>query len=412
MGYLQNADGLGKNAQVILERILNSPSSITLSGLGEPILVTWYNINDKESNVVEGTETTDNLIGKDSGIKYNKIEKLAIYGVNKEIQSLELAPDDNGIMDSKWEIEPIIPPNTIIPTPYDYMVYRFNSGRVVMFRVNDTQVSTLKINGYYKVPMHMVEVDSEDYPEKIETQVIDKLIVDVERVGSNKKCIMRTDSYFLLKDLETLMRRIVEDYVDTFYIKRYNSFIFKDYCDGMGNIYDPYLTRFLTNHGILRYYPDILQPILIDQADDTIRKEYNMSIFRAIELRDWKRIKTVLYEVCEFKRSKTNPFKYWGDNTIYLLKLYQDKEIKYPQNKYMDFDWLYRINTIKESPTVSMIENLIIRYLQTTSFDNFLPKEDLEELERNIQEIEYTEVFFYLIPILIYILALYKDTLN
>lgn len=412
MGYLQSADSLHKNTALLLDRILDSPSAITLQGLGVPLLVTWFNYNSKESNAVNGIETTDNLIGNRSGVKYNRVDNLPIYGVNKDVQSLEIAPDDNGIMDTRWEIEPIIPPNTIIPSPYDYMIYRFGNGRVVMFRATDTNVSTLKVNGYYKVPMTLVDVDSDNYPEQIEDQVIDRLKVKLERIGTNEKCIISTEKEELINRLENLLSRTMEDYVDTFFITKYNSFVFRGYNDTQCDIYDPYLTRFIITHNLLGFYPEILQPVIIDQADDTFRAEYNKSLFRAVELRDWKRIKQVLYDITEFKRGLTNPFKYWGVDTIYLLKLYQDKEIKYPKNRYIDFDWLYHLNTIKESNSISMMENIVIRYFQTSNFDDFLHIRDIEELEKIIQESNYTELYFYLVPIVVYIISLYKDTIN
>ena len=125
-----------------------------------------------------------------------------------------------------------------------------------------------------------------------------------------------------------------------------------------------------------------------------------------------KLLKPLLYDIVEFKRGLTNPFKYWGIDTIYLLKIYQDKDIRYPKNKYIDFDWLYHLSTVKESNVVTIMENLVIRYFHTDTFENFLPIEDLTELERIIQEPDYTELFFYLVPIIVYILILYKDTLN
>ena len=131
-----------------------------------------------------------------------------------------------------------------------------------------------------------------------------------------------------------------------------------------------------------------------------------------LSLRDWKRIKQVLYDITEFKRGLTNPFKYWGVDTIYLLKLYQDNQIKYPKNRYIDFDWLYHLNTIKESNSISMMENIVIRYFQTNNFDDFLHIRDIEELEKIIQEPNYTELYFYLVPIVVYIISLYKDTIN
>mgnify|MGYP003571241841 CR=1 FL=1 len=410
MGYLQNSNTLVKNSMNELDKILQSGSSISITGLGEPVLVTWINVNDRKSTATSGLESVDELLGENSPFRYNRVENLPVYGVTKEIQSLEMQLDDFDIADMNWEIEPVIPPNTVIPNTYDYMIYKFDSGRSVVFRVNNVQISTARSNGFYKVPMHLVDIDSSEYETKIEKQVVDELIVDLDRVGTNERCIIKTSTFGEIKSLEKIIIQTMSDYVDTFFDRKYNSFIFRGFNDGKFIIYDPYLTKFIINHDLLNYYSEILQPIVIEQRE-TFRADYNKTVFRALEMRDLNRIKPLLYEVATFDQKRTNPFYYWGEEVVYQIKTYEDKDVRYPKNNYMDFNWLYNMRTVEESPVVSMIENTIIRYFKKNDFEKFLSETDIEELRKVIQEPEYSETFFYLVPIVLYILTQYMNHL-
>lgn len=410
MGYLQHADDLAKNVANELDKILQSGSAISLTGLGEPVLVTWFNVNDKLSTTTDGTDTVDSIVGESSPFRYNRVEKQPVYGITKDLQNIEMRLDDNGIMDMELEIEPVIPPNTIIPGPFDHMIYTFGSGRSVTFRINNVQINTLRIQGFYKVPMHLVDIDSNDYQNKLETLTVRNLVVDDSKVGTNQQCILSDRVFEEITKINKISTQIMSDYIDTFFSRKYNSFILRGFSSSNFTVYDPYLTWFLLNQGLLELYDEILQPVVIDQ-DDNFRGEYNKTVFRAVEMRDVSRINELLYEVRGFSKNRTNPFAYWGEETVYLLRAYVDSHARYPKNNYMDFNWLYNITTVKESQSVTILENLIIRYFRNETFKKFLSAEELDALKR-AAEPEYSETYFYLIPIVLYILNAYKTYLN
>lgn len=409
MGYLQNSDAIVDKTTKLLDDILQSKSSIMISGMGEPVLGRWWNMNDSLSTVDSGTGTADALLGKDSPFKYNKIENLPVYNVMKDLQNLEMVMDDNGMMDMNVEIEPVLLPNTIIPGPYDYFEYTFSNGRNVFFRANDVKIATVKSNGYYKVPMHLVDIDSKDYPTGIEENTVEEFKVRLDNVGSNEKCIISNKVYDDILELEKLIKLVVSDYIDTFFNRRYNCFILREF-NNKFTIFDPYLTKFILKHNILDYYDEIIQPVVMEQ-DDYFRTEYNKTPFRGIELKDIERLKKIVYELTSFTKKHTNPFDYWGEELVYLIKVYEDKEMKYPKNTYMDYDFIYRLNDVKESNSVTLMENIIIRYFKNDSLSKFISLDEMKKLKR-ILEMEYSEYYFYIIPIVLFILIEYKDYLN
>lgn len=410
MGYLQNSNAIVQETTKLLDDILQSKSSIVLSGMGDPILGTWWNMNDSLSTADNGTETVDALSGIDSPFRYNKIENLPVYNVMKDLQTLEMNMDENGIMDMGVEIEAIILPNTIIPGPYDYFEYKFSNGRNVFFRVNDVKITTVKSNGFYKVPMHLVDIDSEDYPNGIEEITVNEFKVKLDNVGSNEKCLILNKVYDTINDIDDVISNVLSEYIDTFFVRRYNSFILREFNDKF-NIYDPYLTKFILNNSLLNYYDEIIQPVVMEQ-DEYFKSEYNKTFFRTVELHDMNRINNILYDLCSFTKKNTNPFSYWGEEVVYLIKTYEDDEIKYPNNRYLDFSFLYNIPNLKESNSVSIMENIVIRYFHNNDLSKFMTNEELGSLKEILLEMEYTEYYFYMVPIILFILIKYKKHLN
>jgi hypothetical protein len=409
MGYLQNSNVIVENTTKMLDEILSSTTSVMLSGMGEPVLCNWYNMNDSLSTADSGTGLADSIIGGDSPFRYNKIENLPVYNINRELQNLEMVMDDNGMMDMQVEIEPVLLPNTIIPGPYDYLEYTFGNGRNVFFRANDVKIVTAKSNGFYKVPMHLVDMDSKDYPNGIEEITVKNFKVRLDNVGSNEKCIVEDKIFDDLKELENVISRTISDYIDTFFVRKYNSFILRGFQEKF-TVFDPYLTKFILKHNLLSYYDEIIQPVVMEQ-DEFFKSEYNKTVFRAVELHDRNKLKPVQFELNSFTKKNTNPFDYWGEEMVYLTKVYEETEMKYPTNNYMDYQYLYRMDHIEESNAVTLMENLIIRYFKRKDMDKFLSLNEIQRLKM-ILEPEYSDYYFYMIPIVLYILIEYKRYLN
>lgn len=410
MGYLQNSNDLINNTTNLLDNILQSKSTIMISGLGEPVLGTWYNMNDSLSTADNGTGTVDAIIGKDSPFRYNKIENLPTYNVLKELQNLEMVMDDNGMLDMQVEIEPIIPPNTIIPGPYDYFEYRFGNGRNVFFRANDVKVITAKSNGYYKVSMHLVDIDSEDYPTGIDEITVKNFKVKLDNVGSNEKCIISDKVYDKIEVIDKLLSTTISDYIDTFFSRKYNSFILRGF-DTKFTIFDPYLTKFILKNSILDYYDEIIQPVVMEQ-DELFKSEYNKTIFRALELKDKYRIDKIQYDLVTFTKKITNPFDYYGLEEVYLIKVYKDEDVNYPRNIYMNYWFLYAIDKperFSDRPyDMTLIDKFIMDYF--TSDTMSMSIEDINNLKRTL-ELEYSDYYFYIVPIILFILIEYKKQL-
>lgn len=409
MGYLEQSDQIVRNVSNQLDQILQSQTSMFLTGLGEAVLVDWWNINDVLSTADTGTGTVDAIIGKDSPTKYNKVEGLPVYNIVKGLQELEMRLDDNGILDTEVEIEAVLIANTIIPSALDHMTYTFRSGRTVTFRANDVKITTVRSNGVYRVPMHLVDIDSKEYENELEVNTVRTNRVILDNIGTNEKCIVLDTIYDTLGEIDQICRQVVSNYIDTFFIRKYNAFAFRGFANRY-NVYDPYLTKFIINHDILDDYDELLQPVTMEQSKN-FRSEYNKTIYRAVELRDKDKIKLISYDLGAFSKKLTNPFDYYGEEQFYYLSVYKDKEIKYPRSIYMDYDFLYRMSMSMKQTNQTMMEKLVVRYFTSEYHKDFISKEEFGQLE-DILEMEYREYYFHMIPVIIFILKDLKSYLT
>ena len=71
MGYLRQSNDIVTSSSQLLDNILSSNFNQFLQGLGQPVLVTYWNLNDTVSTVNSGTETVDENIGPESPIRFN-----------------------------------------------------------------------------------------------------------------------------------------------------------------------------------------------------------------------------------------------------------------------------------------------------------------------------------------------------
>ncbi|MBR2248494.1 MAG: hypothetical protein IJ880_16010, partial [Bacilli bacterium] len=98
--------------------------------------VTFYNINKEHTTLDEMLDNTFNFIGPASGLRFDKINGVILYGINRmelDIDQTEWGPEAAPI-----EGECYLPPNTFTPYQESYFTINYitqNTGRLFFFRV-------------------------------------------------------------------------------------------------------------------------------------------------------------------------------------------------------------------------------------------------------------------------------------
>ena len=318
MGFLNTANDMADNSMKLLSDVLDSKFTTYLQGNGTPTLVTYYNIDDTLSTVDMGTYTVDEVLGGDSPLRYNRIENFPVFGLNDILPSIEMI--EGNLMDMSLDKEVIILPNTIKPTPLDILIYRFNNGSTVTFKVTEFELSSIKNNSYYKLSLSLKDINDNDTVNKVESQTVKGFTARLETIGTQDNCIIEDKIYDEITTIESTIKYIIEEYTTLFYDKRYNCLLLRNSKFSGYPIYDPYLTTFVIKNNILDNYSDYIVLCNYDNRPE-IDKIYKLSMYRYLELRNIAHMELMVVAPTSFSNLDSNPFYYYGEESVFTIDL-------------------------------------------------------------------------------------------
>lgn len=349
----------------------------------KPTLTTFYNPNIEASTLDEGLKIVYSSTGEDSPLKYDKINNMFIYGLEKIIISLDNG--EFGLEGDSIEGEGIILPNTFIPFPQAYfMIHYLNKN--YLFKVINVSQDTLESGANFYRIAYKYE-DEED--EKIQEQVVREYNMIVDNIGTQFKAIIRTNDYNFINEIQDISNQLKLYYKHLFYNDRVQTFIYNQ--EG-GNIYDPYMIEFIKRNGILIGDGEF---IYIDQQiylEPMFGVMYNKSFLRKLEL-------------CE-KSNLSNNNKIEPKLIEQPLSLLYMRKESYFEAKYTNeilisgydiFDPEF-FDNIDNSILISEMYDIITKYFNNIEItgDDILVISNMEYIE--------SKTLFYIIPMIIFIL--------
>lgn len=408
MGILKTSNDIVTNSMQLLDNVLSSNFTAFLQGQGTPVLVTYYNLNDNVSTTDTGTYTVDDVLGEDSPLRYNKIENFPVYGLKEII--LEIEQGEGDVLDTNFDTELIILPNSIKPTEFDFFVYTFKNGRNITFRVNNLQLGTIRNNDYYKISVHLKDIDSQDTMNDLNSQTVQTFKTNLDTIGTNDKCLIENTTFDKMDRIKKIINHITGQYVDMFYSKRFNSVILQGGLEGEFILYDPFLTQFLINTSVLDNDRDYIVLVNFDGRND-IRRDYNSTLFRSIETKNISNLADLRMSPIGFRNVDTNPFSYNGIGNVFTIEIYNN-DVEYAGNDYMNYDFIRKIKNIdpEEPVEISDIENIIFKYLTSDNDIAIINDDDLNTLSNYI--FDYSDYSFRIVPIVLFICNWYLHVLN
>ena len=239
----------------------------------KPTVVTFYNVNDTKSTLDEGSKQVADIKDYDSPLKYNKIEGVFVYGLER-IQA-ELEVGDFGIEANDIEGECILPPNSFRPYVDSYFTIDHVTRGTYWFRIIKVTSDTLE-NGsnFWKLEYTLDDI-GDDRALKVEKEF--RFIAD--NVGSNYKSVIEDKEYEFVERMEEVTNTLRRTYMSLFFADSLQTFVYY-YQDA--NFYDPETIEFMIRNRIM--YGD--EYIFVDQAvalPDTFSIQYDKSIYRYTE---------------------------------------------------------------------------------------------------------------------------------
>lgn len=275
--------------------------------------VTYFNIIQNESMVDLGFSNIEHLLGPESPLRFSEIKDFPVYGIDPIQLRLE---DGEAGLQTEYEGELYILPNTIKPTPNDFFILSY-VGKDFIFMITSVDYDTIKSNNYYKCEFKVKYIHSEEL-ERIRKQVSEEYTCVNTNIGTQDKSIIENDILNALKQLQFIYTDIAKRYVLYFFKDKYNSFI---YTNKAGfRIYDRYLSSFLQKNSLFNNRNDHLT-IMVNNEDETddFLFEYDKSIYHMMELKRPDLIKRYAFSITNIE-NMYSVFKYYGDKDVVSVR--------------------------------------------------------------------------------------------
>ena len=373
----------------LYENRLESQYTIFFDGK-TPTFTTYYHINNINSITDSGLMNVEKVIGPQSPIRFQKIDDFPIY--TSEPIKLDLSDNDEGL-NTSFESDGIILPNTIKPLPNDLFTISY-LGKSYIFMITNVEYDTIKSNNFYKINFTIRHEDNIDI---IKNQILETYTCVFQNIGTDDKCIIRSDEYDALTKLGEWYKHISDRYKTIFYNTRYNSFLFDE---GNYRIYDRYLTQFITENQLF-INKDGYDTLRLINEDYSVRAdiEYDVSLYKMLEEQDHTNL--IPQRAVRFPISYPDSiFNYYRDRSIRSVSFTVTGDLEYISDKL--------VNDIKDNfvcEHTGILEEIIIKHFNKEYHGVYNLRLD------NLMgyKIKYTYHDFLLIPMVMYIIREIMD---
>ena len=389
MAFFVNEQKMVDENTFMYEERIKSPTSRFVDST--PTFTTYYHIDVDESTTDTGFLDVASIVGHRSPIRFNKIEKFPIYGLDQIVLQIQ---DEEAGLDSNYEGEAIILPSTIKPVQNDFFLIPLLKDAYI-FRITDIQYDNIMPDNFYKINFKLEYID-QDMIDQVEKQKLDDYVCVLENIGTESNCIIEKSCFTKIEEINKMYHEIIDFYTAMFYNERHNVFLGELELGRF--LYDPLQTEFVNKHKLFNEKNNLQTLILTDQYTDPKRKlKYNKSIYKFIELRDTTLLSNFKFTKRPGITVHESSFYRWHDKKIDMLEIPQflpDDATKIFSDSY--------VNAIKYNAEVEgEYANLIQRFVrkEELSIKDIPLTLDTELLYLN----NSLEIFFFT-PIIMYII--------
>jgi hypothetical protein len=393
MGFLFDEKKLVNDSVFLHEQRMSSQYTRFLDK--SPTYVTFYHINNIESITDTGFQSVERILGTNSPIRFDEVKDFPIYGIDQVLLSLS---NDSSLLDTSYDGDGVILPNTIIPYPNDMFTISYLDQNY-LFMVTDIAYDTIKSNNFYKISFTIRSLDAE-FKADLLAQTVDKFSCIASNIGTEEKVLLRDDDLQQILAIDEVYTNITDHYRLLFFDDKYNSFLLTQ-LDGT-RLYDRYMAEFINKFKILSKKKDFDTLYLSNEdTTKTMMLEYHNSIYRALELQKKEMIQL---NKCGqvFITGRSSIFSFYRDQTIRSVQLDPNA-----LNDYIRADLITKIQTPPDVLDETVIGSTIVKFFNDsvkTIYDL-----DGDSLKDYTAFMGYDQETFTLIPILLYILRFYYN---
>ena len=238
-----------------------------------PNFVTYYSRDPDESTENSGLGDVEEIVGRRSPLRYNRVQNVPLYMVEDSAPSLVA----DGILGVGYELEStaIIVPDTVVPKPNDLFLFSYwEQEKQSLFRITEVTTTAVDSNTYYQISF---QSSPYDYHEVEEHQLVDKYEVVYDQVGSSKPAVIIESDYLLAAELEEVFDLVAAIYREDFYNEKLNMFLYQDDYTEKGldhYIFDKYLHNFIKQEKLFISSKTFAQNILL--VEIPVKRAFNL----------------------------------------------------------------------------------------------------------------------------------------
>lgn len=251
---------------------------------GAPTFCTYFSQSKVESTASMGTQQVNAIIGANSPLRYNKIDDMVLYQfkqLNPNIDYAETGYQSDIISDCT------ILPETIIPVPNDLFIVGY-LGKSYLFKVNKVNINIIESNNFYSIEYELYKTDWD----MKDINVVDDFKFIYDNIGTDSKTILHCDTFTHIQDIEKIISKFRKYYIELFYKRYLNSFLY----NAEDSIYyNKYITYFITKHELLTTFDDPIKLTMEVDMGRNFNRLYDKSIYNVITTRD---ITQLIYNDC------------------------------------------------------------------------------------------------------------------
>lgn len=360
-----------------------------------PTFVTYYHIDNENTTVDQGLQNSYGVIHKNSSIRFKKITKLPIYGLEAIIPQLS---DEEQGLDTNYDGEAVITPSTITPFPNDFFEIPYLKGRKTLFRIKSVDYDSMRPEGYQKIEFRLETMDDEKY-EQLQKQCSDKDWTCIyKNIGSDSRAVILSDDYERIQKIDKMYWDMADTYVSIYYNQKHNCFLGPDEVSGKF-LYDPFMSVFIDKHGLFNRPDGYSAIVLSEQFTDTRRSfKYEKSIYRFIERNDERKISKFNYQLLPGTNYQQSSFYRWMDKEVLVL----------------DIPDLLCVNTENFLFCQSYIEKVLLNGETFNAYDTFIKKyiqnkiNSIDDIPLDLADemlfLNVSKESFFFTPIVLYII--------
>ena len=249
------------------------------TGAGRTITKYW-NINDANTTMSLGMGTHYRILGDDSPLRYDCIDRFPIIGFSP-LQPEDKQASTTQVKDYTLNGEGYIIPGTIMPKENDFFIVKhLNMNH--LFRVTKVGQDGLNANGMYKINYELFSTNPNEI-DALKKQTVGEYVSTFETIGGEDLTpIIGKEDYDLRSRLIRMVNDMIENYKARYYDSNHNCFLL--HLNGR-TLFDVCGNMFMAKHGIMINDASngnvVLNPNKI--RDDRLEHLYQKSPYKWIE---------------------------------------------------------------------------------------------------------------------------------